>query len=296
MKVLMCVPNISEGKNRSLIDAVAEAVRGVEGIKLLEVSSDKDHHRSVFSYLGEPGKVLEATKRLADLSIEGIDLALHKGEHPRMGAVDVVPFIPVRNITSAEAVEIARAFGNYLGAKGIPVYYYEDAATFPERKNLVEVRKGQYEGLAEKLKNPSWVPDEGPATFNQKSGATAVGVRFPLIALNVNLNTADISIADRIAKGIRNLNGGFRYVRAISVNLSDQDMVQVSMNLTNYTKTPIHRVIETIRFEAAQYGVSIAAAELVGPVPLNALEEVVRFYLQVHDFSVRQIIESNLLE
>ncbi len=296
MKVLMCVPNISEGKNRSLIDAVAEAVRVVEGIKLLEVSSDKDHHRSVFSYLGEPDKVLEATKRLADLSIDGIDMALHKGDHPRMGAVDVVPFIPVRNITSAEAVEIARVLGNYLGAKGIPVYYYEDAATFPERKNLVEVRKGQYEGLVEKLKNPSWAPDEGTATFNQKSGATAVGVRFPLIALNVNLNTADISIADRIAKGVRNLSGGYRYVRAISVNLRDQGMVQVSMNLTNYTKTPIHRVIETIRFEAARYGVSIAAAELVGPVPLNALEEIVRFYLQVHDFSVKQIIESNLLE
>jgi glutamate formiminotransferase len=296
MKVLMCVPNISEGKNESLIDTIAGAVRSVEGIKLLEVSSDRDHHRSVFSYLGEPEKVLEATKRLADLAVDGIDMTGHRGDHPRMGALDVAPFIPVRNMTTAEAVGIARNFGSFLGSKGIPVYYYEDAATSAERKNLADVRKGQYEALAEKLKDPAWAPDAGPAVFNAEAGATAVGVRFPLVAFNVNLNTADISIADRIARGVRHLSGGYRFVRAIGVTLSEKGMVQVSMNLTNYTKTPIHRVMETIRFEASRYGVSIASAELVGPVPLDALEEVVRFYLQIDNFSVDQIIESNLLE
>jgi glutamate formiminotransferase / 5-formyltetrahydrofolate cyclo-ligase len=296
MKVLMCVPNISEGKNESLIDAIAGAVRSVEGIKLLEVSSDRDHHRSVFSYLGEPEKVLEATKKLADLAVDGIDMSGHRGDHPRMGALDVAPFIPVRNMTTAEAVVIARSFGSYLGSKGIPVYYYEDAATSAERKNLADVRKGQYEALAGKLKDPAWAPDAGPAVFNASAGATAVGVRFPLVAFNVNLNTTDISIADRIARGVRHLSGGYRFVRAIGVTLSEKGMVQVSMNLTNYTKTPIHRVMETIRFEASRYGVAIASAELVGPVPLEALEEVVRFYLQIDNFSVGQIIESNLLE
>ena len=296
MKVLMCVPNISEGKNTRLINGLADMIRGAEGVKLLEVSSDEDHHRSVFSYLGDPEKVFEATKRLADLAVEGIDMTGHKGGHPRMGARDVAPFIPLRNMTAAEAVEVARSFGAYLGSRGVPVYYYEDAARVEERKNLADIRKGQYEALAKKFKDPIWVPDEGPAEFNAKSGATAVGVRFPLVAFNVNLETTDLSVAERIAKGIRHLSGGYRYVRAIGVALSDQGKVQVSMNLTNYAKTPIHRVMETIRFEAARYGVSVASAELIGPVPLDALEEVVRFYLQIHDFSINQIIETNLLE
>ncbi len=296
MKVLMSVTNISEGKNRELINSVADAIKQTEGVKLLEVASDKDHNRSVFSYLGEPLAVLEASKKLVDLSIEGIDMALHKGDHPRMGAVDVVPFIPVRNLDTAEALSIANKLGSYIGAKGVPVYYYEDAATRPERRNLVMVRKGQYEALNAKMSDPAWLPDEGPAIFNAKSGATAVGVRMPLVALNINLGTDDLKIADKIARSVRHLNGGLRYVRAIGINLSEEGMVQVSMNLTNYEKTPVHRVMETVRFETSRYGVSIVSAELVGPVPLGALEEMVRFYLQVHEFSVDQIIETNLLE
>ncbi len=296
MKILMCVPNISEGKDEKLIEIIATAVSDTGGVKLLEVSSDRDHHRSVFSYLGEPEKVLTASKALADLCLENIDMRTHSGDHPRMGALDVVPFIPVRNVTADEAVGIARSFGGYLGEKGVPVYYYEDAAKVPDRKNLATIRKGQYEALVEKLRQPAWVPDAGPAEFNSRTGATAVGVRFPLVAFNVNLDTTDISIAEKIAREIRHLGGGYRFVRAIAVTLSDKNMVQVSMNLTNYIKTPIHRVMETIRFEAARYGVSIAAAEFVGPLPLCALEEVVRFYLQIHDFSVNQVIETSLLE
>jgi glutamate formiminotransferase / 5-formyltetrahydrofolate cyclo-ligase len=296
MKILMCVTNVSEGVNRDLIDAVDEAISETEGVKLLEVSSDKDHNRTVYSYLGVPEKVVEATQKLANLCLDKIDMALHKGDHPRMGAVDVVPFIPISNVETEEAVVIARQFGNYLGSKGVPVYYYEDAATAPERKNLVDVRKGQYEGLLNKIRDPNWKPDEGPAVFNSKSGATAVGVRMPLVALNVNLSSNDIGIADAIAKNVRFMNGGYRYVRAIGVNLSEQGMVQVSMNLTNYLKTPIHRVMEAVRSEASRYGISIVSSELVGPVPLKALEEVARFYLQAHGFSTTQIIEANLLE
>jgi glutamate formiminotransferase len=212
-----------------------------------------------------------------------------------MGAVDVVPFIPVLGVETQEAVEVARQFGRFIGELGIPVYYYEDAATVPERHNLATIRKGEYEGLAEKLKDPAWQPDEGPAVFNPKSGSLVTGARFPLIAFNVNLHTTDLSIAQRIARAVRHISGGYRFVRAIGLSLEDQGMVQVSMNLVNYVKTPIPRVLETIRFEAARHGVSIAGTELIGPVPLGALEEVVKHYLQVHDFSTDQIIETALI-
>lgn len=292
----MCVTNISEGKNDELINEVREAILATAGVKLLEVSTDRDHNRSVYSYLGAPEKVLEATEKLAEISIKGIDMTTHKGDHPRMGAVDVVPFIPVRNIETEEVIEIARQFGRYLGGKGVPVYYYEDAATSAERKNLVRVRKGQYEALPDKLADPAWAPDEGLAKFNPQAGATAVGVRLPLIAFNVNFNSGNLDLANTIARSVRHLNGGLRYVRAIGVNLSDRGMVQVSMNLTNYRETPIHKVMEAVRSEASRYGLSIVSAELVGPVPLEAMEELVRFYLQVHDFSAQQIIEINLLQ
>ncbi|MEW6622657.1 MAG: glutamate formimidoyltransferase [Bacillota bacterium] len=295
MKVLMCVPNVSEGRTLSIVEEIAGTVRSTRGVKLIDLSSDKDHNRSVFTYLGEAEAVLEATKKLADKTYELIDMTLHKGDHPRMGALDVVPFIPVRGIDSAGAVAIAREFGQYVGAKGIPVYYYEDAATCPERLSLVSIRKGQYEGLADKLKDPKWQPDEGPAVFVPKSGAVVTGARFPLVAFNVNLRTDDLTVADRIARGVRHINGGYRFVRAIGLSLVDKGMVQVSMNLTNYAKTPIPRVMETIRSEAARYGVAVAGSELIGPVPLPALEEVVKHYLQVHDFSIEQIIETNLI-
>lgn len=295
-KILLCEPNISEGRDRAVIERVAEAVRGAPGVRLLDYSSDPDQNRSVFAYLGEPEAVLEATRRLAVVTFELIDMARHHGSHPRQGALDVAPFVPVRGIESAEAVEIARRFGRFVGEQGVPVYYYEDAATRPERVNLPDIRKGEYEALAEKLARPEWAPDEGPARFNPKSGATVIGVRFPLVVFNVNLRTADLGIADRIAQSVRYLSGGYRYVRALSVPLVDRGLVQVSMNLTNYTKTPLSRVLETIRSEAARYGVAIAETELVGPVPLGVLEEVTRFYLQIHEFSPDQIIETALIE
>jgi len=295
-KVLLCEPNISEGRDLKIVEQVVDQVRRVEEVKILDYSSDADHNRSVLTYLGEPEPVIEATKAMAAKALELIDMSKHQGSHPRMGAVDVVPFVPVRNIETEEAVEAARHFGKFVGALGVPVYYYEEAATNPARRKLPKIRTGQYEALEEKLKDPAWAPDQGPATFNPKSGAVVTGVRFPLIAFNVNLRTTDLSIANRIAKAVRHINGGYRYVRAIGLSLEEDGLVQVSMNLVNYVKTPIPRVLETIRSEAARYGVNVAATELVGPVPLGAVEEVLKYYLQVHDFSMEQIIETALIE
>jgi glutamate formiminotransferase len=296
MKILMCVPNISEGKNLKVVEQVVSEIRRVAGVKVQDVSSDPDHNRSVLTYLGEPEAVLKATQAMAKKAFELIDLTRHHGSHPRMGAVDVVPFIPIRGVETKEAVEIARRFGKFVGEQGVPVYYYEDAATRPERKNLTDIRKGEYEALPEKLKSPAWAPDEGPAVFNPKSGGLVTGARFPLVAFNVNLQTENLEVAQKIAKAVRHINGGYRFVRAIGLALEDQKMVQVSMNLTHYQKTPIPRVFETIRSEAARYGVNVAGTELVGPVPLGALEEVLKHYLQVHDFSMNQIIENALIE
>jgi len=295
-KVLLCEPNISEGRDLALVEAVAAQVRSVPGVRLIDYSSDPDHNRSVFTYLGDPEDVLEATKRLAVKAFELIDMSQHHGSHPRQGAVDVAAFIPVRGVETAEAVEISRRFGRFVGGLGVPVYYYEDAATRSERKSLPDIRKGEYEALADKLARPEWAPDEGPAVFNPKSGALVTGSRFPLVAFNVNLRTTDASIADRIAKAVRHVSGGFRFVRALGLPLEDKGLVQVSMNFLNYTKTPLPRVLEAIRTEAGRYGVTIAGAELVGPVPLGVLEDVARYYLQVHDFSTEQIIELALID
>ena len=295
-KILLCEPNISEGRDLSVVEHIADEIRSDPAIKLMDYSSDPNHNRSVFTYLGEPEPVLEATERLAVMTFELIDMTLHTGSHPRQGALDVAPFIPVRGIETAEAVEVARRFGRYVGGLGVPVYYYEDAATRPERRNLPDIRKGEYEALAEKLTKPEWAPDEGRAVFNPRSGATVTGARFPLVAFNVNLRTTDESIADRIARSVRFVSGGYRYVRAMGLPLEDKGLVQVSMNLLHYDRTPIARVLEAVRAEAARYGVAIAGTELIGPVPLAALEDAARYYLGLHEFSTDQIIETALID
>jgi glutamate formiminotransferase / 5-formyltetrahydrofolate cyclo-ligase len=295
-KVLLCEPNISEGIDLTLVNDVLDQVRQFSEIKILDVSSDADHNRSVFTYLGEPQLVLQATKALALKALERIDMRTHHGSHPRMGAVDVAPFIPVRGMEIAEAVMISREFGRFIGSLGVPVYYYEAAALRPEREKLPDIRKGQYEALEAKLRDPAWAPDEGPAIFNAKAGGLVTGVRFPLVAFNVNLHTTDVTIAERIAKAVRHINGGYRHVRAMGLALEEKGQVQVSMNLVNYAQTPIPRVLETIRAEALSYGVLIAGTELVGPVPLEALEAVLKYYLQAHEFKMDQIIESALLD
>jgi glutamate formiminotransferase len=295
-KVLMCKANISEGRRKDVLEGVADAIRAVEGVTLADWSGDPDHNRAVYTLLGTPEAVLEGAKALTESALAQIDMAEHEGEHPRMGAVDVVPFIPLREMEAEEAVDVARAYGAWLGARGVPVYYYEYAASRPERESLPKIRKGQYEALPEKLTAPEWAPDEGPAEFNARSGATVTGARFPLVAFNVNLKTDDLEIAQTIARAVRHINGGYRFVRGMGFALQDKGMVQVSMNLVNYEKTPVHRVLETIRSEASRYGVQIAGTELIGSVPLGALEEVVRFYLQTHDFAIDQVVETALLD
>lgn len=294
-QILMAEPNISEGRRLDVVEQVVDAVRAVPGVTVADYSSDADHNRSVISFIGAPDAVLEGAKALADKTYELIDMATHHGEHPRQGAIDVCAFIPIRGVTSDEAVEISRLFGKYVGEKGIPVYYYEDAATRPERKSLPALRKGEYEALPEKLQDPFWTPDEGPAEFNPKTGVLVTGSRFPLIAFNANLRTTDLSIAKDIARSVRHATGGYHSVRAMGFALEEKGMVQVSMNLVNYTKTPIHRVLETIRSEAARYGVAVAETEIIGPLPLESVEEIVRFYLQAHDFKTEQILETALM-
>ena len=294
-EVLMCKANVSEGRREDLVEKFVEAVRAVDGVIVADFSSDPDHNRSVITFLGSPESVLEGAQALATAVLPEIDMREHSGEHPRLGALDVVPFIPLRGMETERAVEIAREFGRWLGEQGVSVYYYEDAATRPDRRSLPKIRKGQYEALPEKLADPDGLPDEGPAEFNARSGATVTGARFPLVAFNVNLRTDDLEIAQTIARAVRHINGGYRYVRGMGFALEDKGMVQVSMNLVNYVDTPIPRVLETIRSEAARYGVQVAGTELIGSVPLGALEEVVRHYLQTHDFRTDQIAETALL-
>lgn len=289
-RVLMAEVNISEGTNLELVNEVKTAFLTVEGIDLIDVDSNVDHNRTVFTYKGEPQKVLEATKRLAQKAVELIDMRVHKGSHPRMGAVDVVPFIPVREVTTAEAVEISKEFGKFLGGLGVPIYYYEDAQEKEYRKALPSIRKGQYEALEEKMKQDEWQPDEGPKEFNAKSGATVTGSRFPLVAFNINLDTQDLEIGKKIVSAVRAAAGGYTYVRAIALALEEKKQVQVSMNMINYEKTPIHRVFETIKSEAGRYNVNVVDTELVGPVPIYALRDVLDFYLRISDeFSLDQI-------
>jgi glutamate formiminotransferase len=296
MKLLECVPNISEGRDEEKIRMIGEEVKRHQGVRLLDVSSDRDHHRSVFTFIGEPHSVRDAALDLAFKSIELIDMRTHRGAHPRLGAVDVVPFVPIQGVEMEEAVRIARDFGRELGKRGVPVYFYEEAATRPERKDLPSIRKGGYEGLASKLDDPEWTPDEGPARFNPGSGATVVGARFALVAYNVNLKTHDLALAKEIAKKVRFKDGGFPNVRAMGVDLKEKGMVQVSMNLTNYRVTSIPRVFEFIRAESKKKGVEIGGSEIIGLIPLGAVEDIARTYLVCPDFSLRQVIEQRILE
>lgn len=289
-KILMAEVNISEGIDNDVINQVKEAFLSVDGIEVVDIDSDKDHNRTVFTYKGSPENVLESTKRLAKKAVELIDMTKHKGSHPRMGAVDVVPFIPVREMTTEDCVEIAKEFGKYLGSLGVPVYFYEDAQEKEYRKSLPKIKKGQYEALEEKMKDEAWTPDEGPKEFNPKSGATVTGARFPLVAFNINLDTQDLDLGKEIVKSVRAAAGGYTFVRAIALYLEDQKQVQVSMNMINYEKTPIHRVFETIKSEANRYNVNIVDTELVGPVPLAALRDVLDFYIRISkNFSIDQV-------
>ncbi|MGH9220273.1 MAG: glutamate formimidoyltransferase [Vicinamibacterales bacterium] len=295
MAVIECVPNISEGRRTNVIEAVRAALRAVPGLRVLDVQSDASHNRSVFTLAGDADAMKAGIPKLFESALAAIDLRTHQGEHPRLGAVDVVPFIPIEGVTMAACVELAKAVAADVAARfSLPVYLYEDASSNPARKNLEDIRRGEFEGLAAKMTQPAWVPDYGPATPHQTAGATVIGARMPLIAYNINLATNRLDVAKNIASAIRMSSGGLRYVKAMGIALENRGIVQVSMNLTNYEQTPIFRVFDLVKREAARYGVTVLESEIVGLVPAAALMQTAAYFLQLDGFTPGQVLENKL--
>ncbi len=292
-QIVECVPNYSEGRRQEVIDRIVAAMSRVPDIQVLDVQSDLDHNRSVVTTIGAPQAVLESAFQGMSKAAELIDMNHHRGGHPRMGATDVVPFVPVRDVTMEDCVILARKLGERAGTElDIPVYLYEAAAMHPDRRNLAAVRRGEYERLRQEIGvNPDRAPDFGPAVMGS-AGATAVGARPPLIAFNVYLNTGDVTPAKAIAEAVRYSSGGLCCVKALGLIVEGQ--AQVSMNLTDYGRTPIYRVLELIRAEAERYGLCVTRSEVVGLLPAQALLDSARFYLQLRDFSSDQILENRL--
>ena len=294
-KIVECVPNISSADS-DIVEQAAGVIRSTPGVTLLNTSSDQSHNRSVITFVGDPAGVEEAAVSLAKVAARCIDLTHHTGEHPRMGAIDVVPFIPIREVTMDECIALSRRVGERIWAEAnIPVFLYEASASAPHRENLANIRKGQFEGMAQKVQQPEWEPDFGGRTTHPTAGVVAVGARAPLIAFNINLSTSDVSIADKIARVIRQSGGGLTCVKAMGVYLKERDTAQVSINMTNYCLTPLYRVVEFVRFEAARYGVSIVGTEIVGLVPMRALIDSAEYYLGIEHFDPEnQVLEYKL--
>ena len=294
-KIIECVPNFSEGRDLNKVEKILDCFRGKQDVKLLDYSSDEDHNRSVVTIVGEPEALKAVMVEAIGKAIELIDLTKHEGQHPRMGAVDVIPFIPIKNVTVDEADKLAKEVAKEASEKfGLPFFLYEKSATATHRENLATIRKGQFEGMAEKMKDDMWKPDFGPETIHPTAGVTAIGSRMPLVAYNINLSTNNLDIASKIAKQVRHLSGGFRYVKALGIELEDRGIVQVSMNLTDYTKSSIYRVFETVKMEAARYGVNIVGSEIIGLVPMQALVDTADYYLRLENFSMDQVLETRL--
>ncbi len=294
-KLVECIPNFSEGRNHEVIDAILQAIQDVEGVKLLDKQVDSSHNRSVVTFVGEPQPVAEAAFRGAQKAAELINMEEHSGEHPRMGAVDVIPFVPVSGVKMDECVALANEVGERIGSElGIPVFLYEEAATRPERKNLANVRRGEYEGLKTEIRKPERKPDYGPQAMHATAGAVAVGARPPLIAYNINLDTHDVAIAKKIARAIRGSSGGFQDVKSIGIKLEDRNIAQVSINMCNYKTAPLYRVFEVVKNEAARYGVNVLGSEIVGLVPVDALIDVADYYLRLENFKKDQVLEKRL--
>jgi glutamate formiminotransferase len=294
MAVIECIPNISEGRRQDVLEACAAAVRGA-GVQLLDVKPDAAHNRAVYTFAGDAAAVKAAVLALFDAALPVIDLRQHTGEHPRIGAVDVVPFVPIEGVTMADCVALAQETGEEIARRhGVPVFLYEEAARSPARRNLEDIRRGEFEGLGARLRQPEWAPDFGPAEPHPSAGASVVGARMALIAYNINLATDRLDVAKKIAAAIRQSSGGLRYVKAMGVELADRGIVQVSMNLTNFEKTPMFRVFELVKREAARYGVTVLESEIIGLVPSAALVASAAWYLQLAGFGEDQVLESKL--
>ena len=295
MPVIECVPNFSEGRRPEVVSRIVDAVRSVPGVRVLDVSSDASHNRSVLTLAGEAAPLEAGVLALFEAALAAIDLRAHAGEHPRLGAVDVVPFIPIEGATMQECVALAKETAAAVAGRfSLPIYLYEEAASTPARRNLEDIRRGEFEGLAAKMASPGWAPDFGPAAPHESAGASVIGARMPLIAYNINLATDRLDVAKKIAAAIRHSSGGFRYVKAMGIALEDRGIVQVSMNLTNYEKTPMHRVFEVVRREAARYGVNVLESEIVGLVPAAALVATAEYLLQLERFTADQVLETKL--
>lgn len=294
-EIVEVIPNISEAKREDVLEKIIEPLKKLRDVYLLDIKPDKSHNRTVITMIGEGGAVLEAGRVLYKKAVEFIDMRNHKGEHPRVGAVDVFPFVPIKNVSMDYCVELSRKLAKIVWDEfKIPVYFYEESATREERKNLPDIRKGEFEGFFEKIKDPKWYPDVGEPVVHTTAGVTIIGARMPLIAYNINLGTSSIDIANKIAKAIRHISGGFRYVRAIGVMLEERNIAQVSINMTNYKKTPLFRVMEMVKSEAERYGVPVIGSEIVGLVPEEALFDVADFYLRLENFTYEQILERKI--
>ena len=296
-KIMECVPNFSEGRDLEKIEKIVSAFRAKEGVKLLDYSNDTDHNRCVVTVVGEPEALKAAVIEAVGTAVELIDLNKHEGQHPRMGAVDVVPFIPIKGCTMDDAVALSKEVGAKIAELyNLPVFLYEKSASAPYRENLAAVRKGEFEGMAEKIKQPEWAPDFGPAERHATAGTVAVGARMPLVAFNINLNTPSLDIAHSIAKRIRFIGGGLRFCKAMGVDLTERGITQVSINMTDYSKTALYQAYEMVKYEARRYGVSIVGSEIIGLVPMAALIDTAEYYLGIENFSMDQVLEARIME
>ena len=294
-KIIQSVPNFSEGRDLQKIEQIVDVFRARENIKLLNYSSDRDHNRMVVTIVGEPEAVKNAVIEAIGKAVELLDLKTHSGEHPRVGVADVVPFVPIKNVTMEETIALSKEIGKIIAEKyNLPVFLYEKSASASHRENLANIRRGGFEGLSEKMKLSEWQPDFGADKPHPTAGICVVGARIPLIAYNINLNTNNIEIANAIAKKIRFSNGGLRHCKAIGVNLKEKGIVQVSTNLTDYTQTPMHQVFELVKIEAKRCGTTIAESEIIGLVPLEAVVDTVSYYLGIENFDKKRIIETNI--
>ena len=296
-RFMECVPNFSEGRDLGKIEKIIEPFRARQGVKLLDYSNDEDHNRLVVTVVGEPEALKAALLEAVGQAVALIDLNRHSGQHPRMGAVDVIPFIPIKGCTMDEAIALSKEVGEQIATLyQVPVFLYEKSATAPHRENLAAVRKGEFEGMAEKIKLAEWQPDFGPAERHPTAGTVAVGARMPLVAYNVNLGTADLNIASDIARKIRFIGGGLRYCKAMGVELKERGIVQVSINMTDYTRTALYGAFELVKIEARRYGVPVIGSEIIGLVPMEALIDTASFYLGLENFSMNQVLEARIME
>ncbi len=295
-QIIESIPNISEGRNSDIIEACVDQIRTTAGCTLLNYSSDPDHNRTVITYIGDAKGVEEASVKLAKKAVELIDLTKHSGEHPRMGCVDVMPFVPIKDATNEECIELSEKVGQRIAEEAdLPVFLYELSARSESRKNLAAIRKGQFEGMAEKVKDPKWKPDFGGARIHPTGGVVAVGARPPLVAYNLNLNTSDVQIAKNIAKIIREKDGGLKNVKAMGFMLEDRNIAQVSINMTDFRVTPLYRVTELVKVEAKKYGVSVIGSEIIGLCPMKALIDSAEYYLQIENFDFNQQVLENYI-